>query len=79
MRRHRAVENELHCSLDVGFKEDVCQVRKYNAPTNVACIRRMALTQLKQETTKKLGVQGKRRPAGWGLACMQTLLKRGSI
>ena len=39
----------------------------------------MALTQLKQETTKKLGIQGKRRRAGWDLAYMQTVLTMGSI
>jgi hypothetical protein len=54
-------------------------VRKDNAPANFACIRRMALTQLKQETTKKLGIQGKRRGAGWNLACMQTVLKMGTV
>lgn len=79
VRGHWAVENELHWSLDVGFREDACQVRKDNAPANLACMRRIALTQLKQETTKKLGIQGKRRRAGWDLAYMETVLKMGSI
>jgi predicted transposase YbfD/YdcC len=79
VRSHWAVENELHWSLDVAFREDACQVRKDNAPANFACIRRMALTQLKQETTKKLGIQDKRRRAGWDLAYMQTVLKMGTI
>lgn len=52
VRSHWAVENQLHWSLDVSFKEDDCQVRKDNAPANFTCIRRIALTQLKQETTK---------------------------
>jgi len=77
VRSHWAVENELHWSLDVGFREDACQVRKDNAPANFACMRRMALTQLKQETTKKLGIQGKRRRAGWDQAYMETVLKGG--
>jgi predicted transposase YbfD/YdcC len=79
VRSHWAVENELHWSLDVAFREDACQVRKDNAPANFACIRRMALTQLKQETTKKLGIQGKRRRAGWDTVYMQTVLKMGAI
>ena len=79
VRSHWAVENELHWSLDVGFREDACQVRKDYAPANLACIRRMALTQLRQETTKKLGIQGKRRRAGWDHAYMETVLKMGSI
>lgn len=75
VRSHWAVENELHWSLDVGFREDACQVRKDNAPANLACIRRMALTQLKRETTKKLGIQGKRRRAGWDQVYMETVLR----
>jgi predicted transposase YbfD/YdcC len=78
VRSHWSVENELHWSLDVGFREDACQVRKDNAPANFACIRRMALTQLKQETSKKLGIQGKRRRAGWDQAYMETVL-RGAV
>jgi predicted transposase YbfD/YdcC len=74
VRSHWSVENELHWTLDVGFREDDCQVRKDNAPANLACIRRMALTQLKQEKSKKLGIQGKRRRAGWDSAYLETVL-----
>ena len=42
-------------------------------------IRRMELTQLKQETCKKLGIQGKRRRAGWDTAYLQTVLKMGTV
>lgn len=56
VRSHWAVENALHWSLDVGFKEDACQVRKdNNAPANLACMRRIALTQLKQEKNQEAG------------------------
>lgn len=79
VRSHWSVENELHWSLDVGFREDACQVRKDNAPANLACVRRMALTQLKQETGKKLGIQGKRRRAGWDSEYLETVLRMGQI
>ena len=79
VRSHWSVENELHWSLDVGFREDACQVRKDNAPANLACLRRMALTQLKQETGKKLGIQGKRRRAGWDSEYLETVLRIGEI
>lgn len=79
VRSHWSVENELHWSLDVGFREDACQVRKDNAPANLACLRRMALTQLKQETGKKLGMQGKRRRAGWDSEYLETVLRMGEI
>lgn len=74
VRSHWAVENALHWSLDVGFREDASQVRKDNAPANLAVIRRIALTQVKRETTKKLGIQGKRRSAGWDLAYLEKVL-----
>ena len=76
VRSHWGVENALHWSLDVAFREDACQVRKDNAPANLACLRRLALSQLKQEKTKKLGLQGKRRRAGWDNAYMDTVLQR---
>jgi len=79
VRRHWAVENQLHWSLEVSFREDACQVHKDNAPAHLACIRRMALTQLKQETSKILGIQGKRRGAGWDQAYMETVLNGGMV
>ena len=79
VRRHWSVENELHWSLDVSFREDACQVRKDNAPANLACMRRIALTQLNQEKTKKLGIQGKRRRAGWDTGYLQTVLNMPAI
>ena len=78
VRSHWAVENALHWSLDVGFREHACQVRKDSAPANFACLRRMALTQLEQEKSKKLGIQGKRWRAGWDQASMETVL-RGAV
>jgi predicted transposase YbfD/YdcC len=51
IRSHWAVENKLHWSLDVAFREDASQVRKDEGPANLACVRRLALTQLKRETS----------------------------
>ena len=79
VRSHWAVQNELHRSLDVSLREDACQVRKDNAPANLACLRRLALAQLKQESSKKLGIQGKRRRAGWDMDYMQTVLNVHSV
>ena len=79
MRSHWSVENALHWSLDVGSREDACQVRRGNAPANMVCLRRVALTKLKQETGKKLGIQGKRRRAGWDSDYLETVLRMGEI
>ena len=64
-RRHWGIENSLHWSLDVTFREDDNRVRKDHGPQNLAVRRQIALNLLKQETTLKRGIQGKRHKAGW--------------
>lgn len=75
IRSHWAVENSLHWSLDVAFGEDASQVRKDEGPANLACIRRLALTQLKRETSLKVGLKNKRSRAGWDPAYMAKVLE----
>ena len=64
-RRHWGIENRLHWSLDVTFREDHSRVRKDSGPQNLAVLRQIALNLLKQETSLKRGLQGKRLKAGW--------------
>ena len=64
-RKHWSIENSLHWSLDVTFREDHSRVRKDNGPQNLAVLHQIALNLLKQETTLKRGLQGKRLKAGW--------------
>lgn len=52
IRAHWSIENNLHWTLDVAFREDECRIRKNHAPQNLANIRRFALNMLKQDTTK---------------------------
>jgi len=79
IRSHWAVENSLHWSLDVAFREDASQVRKDEGPANLACLRRLALTQLKRETSLKVGIKNKRCRAGWDPSYMETVLKTGVL
>jgi len=74
IRHHWSVENELHWTLDVAFREDLCRVRAQNAAENLARIRRVALTILKQDKTAKVGIQGKRLKAAWDKAYLLKLL-----
>ncbi|MCH8281846.1 MAG: ISAs1 family transposase [Chloroflexi bacterium] len=64
-RSHWGIENSLHWSLDVTFREDHSRVRKDHGPQNLAVLRQIALNLLKQETSLKRGLQGKRLKAGW--------------
>jgi predicted transposase YbfD/YdcC len=65
VRRHWSIENQLHWSLDVTFREDHNQTRIGHAAENLALIRRLALLLLKRETSVKVGLQAKRLRAGW--------------
>lgn len=65
VRTHWGIENRLHWQLDVSFGEDACRVRKGNADINLAHLRRIAVSKLKNEKTVKAGVKNKRLAAGW--------------
>ena len=64
-RTHWQVENSLHWVLDVAFREDDSRVRVDHGPENFAILRRLALNLLKQDTSLKIGIKGKRKAAGW--------------
>lgn len=65
IRSHWGVENSLHWVLDVTFDEDRSRIRKDHAPENFALRRRLALCLLKQETSSKRSIKGKRQRASW--------------
>lgn len=60
VRSHWAIENRLHWQLDVTFQEDQSRVRKGHADANFSSLRRTALSLLKNNNTKKVGVKNKR-------------------
>lgn len=63
VRDHWGIENRLHWQLDVTFQEDQCRVRKGHADTNLSILRRTALSLLKNELTRKVGIKNKRLAA----------------
>ena len=65
VRKHWAIENELHWILDVALNEDHSRVRKDQAPENFAVLRHIALNLLKQEKTAKGGIHAKQLQAAW--------------
>jgi predicted transposase YbfD/YdcC len=64
VRKHWGIENSLHWVLDVTFDEDRSRICKDNGPQNFAALRRLAVTLLKQEPTKR-SIAGKRLIAAW--------------
>ena len=60
VRDHWAIKNRLHWQLDVTFQEDQSQIRKGHADANFSSLRRTALSLLKNNRTKKVGVKNKR-------------------
>lgn len=65
VRAHWQVENSLHWVLDMAFREDESRVRKDHAPENFAVIRQVALNVLKQDDSLNVGINAKRKRAGW--------------
>jgi predicted transposase YbfD/YdcC len=53
IRRHWAIENELHWVLDVVFGEDANRTRDRNASANLGAARRLAVSLLKRIEPKK--------------------------
>jgi len=74
-RWHWGIENRLHWVLDIAFREDECRVRKDHGDENLAVLRHIALNLLRQDTTTKLGVHGKRLKAGWDTQYLSKLLR----
>lgn len=65
IRGHWGVENTLHWSLDINFREDERRIRQGHAAENFARLSRIALNLLKAETTNDGGIKTKRLCCGW--------------
>jgi predicted transposase YbfD/YdcC len=65
IRGHWGIENTLHWSLDINFREDERRIRKGHAAENFSRLSRIALNLLKAETTNDGGIKTKRLCCGW--------------
>ena len=63
VRTHWSVENGLPWVLDVAFQEDQSRLRRDHAAENVAVLRHLALSLLRQESTCTNGIKVKRLKA----------------
>lgn len=64
VRRHWAIENNLHWQLDVLMAEDQTRNRKNNGPANLAVLRRLALNVLRSDP-ENIPLSHKRLKARW--------------
>jgi len=74
VRGHWGIENKLHWSLDVTFQDDLCRIRKNNAPANFTIIKQIAMNLFKKDTTVKKSLNIKRHLAGWKESYLKKLI-----
>lgn len=78
VRNHWAIENTLHWSLDMTYREDESRVRNRTFAENLSWLRRMTLSLIKQHPSKQSNIM-KRRMAGWSVDfLMQILTGKGT-
>lgn len=74
IRQHWGIENQVHWTIDVTFKEDQCRIRCGHSPRNFAFLRRLALNLLNQEKTFKSSLRQKIKRAAMNDDYMVTVL-----
>ncbi len=63
-RAHWSIENQLHWRLDIGMREDECQIIRGAGAENLAVCRHIAMNLLTTETSFKAGIKRKQKRAG---------------
>ena len=74
-RAHWSIENTLHWTLDMTFKEDASRIRKEASPENYAIVRHIAMNILKKDKSIKASIKGKRHIAALDDNARSTLIK----
>jgi len=74
IRTYWGVENQLHWVLDVTFGEDACRIGNGHGPDNFALLRRLAISVLNQESSKKRSLRQKAKRAAMSPDYMLTVL-----
>jgi predicted transposase YbfD/YdcC len=78
VRNHWGIENSLHWSLDMIYREDESRVRNRTFADNLSWLRRLTLSLIKQHPGKQSNIM-KRRMAGWSVDfLMQILTGKGT-
>ena len=78
-RGHWGIENTLHWSLDMAFREDESRARADHSAENLNIIRHLSHNFLKGETSTKAGIATKRLMCGWDDAYLLKVLRESGI
>jgi predicted transposase YbfD/YdcC len=73
VRNHWGIENSLHWSLDMTYREDESRVRNRTFANNLSWLRRLTLSLIKQHPGKQSNIM-KRRMAGWSVDFLLQIL-----
>jgi predicted transposase YbfD/YdcC len=74
VRGHWGVENGLHWVLDMAFDDDRNRTLEGDAPENLATLRRWVLSLLRQDKSRKGGIESKRLQMGWNERYLEAIL-----
>jgi predicted transposase YbfD/YdcC len=75
IRSHWSIENSLHWTLDMTFREEESRIRKKNAPENIAVLRHVILNLLRN-ADDKISIRRRRKKAGWSDDYLENVLKK---
>lgn len=75
-RQHWGIENRLHWTLDVTFREDDSRIRAEDSAHNFAIIRHIAMNLIRSDTTVKASVKRKRMMAALTDDFRETLIRQ---
>lgn len=74
VRSHWAIENNLHWTLDMTFKEDQSRLRAGHGARNMAVVRHFALNLVRQAKDKR-SIKRRRKRASWDPQYLANLLQ----
>jgi len=73
IRSHWAIENSLHWTMDMVFRDDECRVRTNHAPANFTTIKHMAYNLIRKASSKD-SLRVRRKAAAWDDAFLASLI-----
>jgi predicted transposase YbfD/YdcC len=79
IRSHWGIENSLHWSMDVTFREDHHRLLDRNGVQNFSAIRRLVVSILRQDKSVRLGAKNKRLKAALDPGYALTVLENATI